>query len=142
MDVLYDEKSIEALHLPRRAIWNSRIPGTKALWDPSGAKPLLDSEVHFGALGVSSENLSSVSHGSEVLGQAIVMTDMRLEDSRRLQDGSGVEDLVTSGLGSPRGIALDVAGGKMYWTDWGTEKIQRANLDGTPGPSPTPSPTL
>ena len=27
-------------------------------------------------------------------------------------DGSNVEDLVTSGLGSPRGIALDVAAGR------------------------------
>ena len=44
-------------------------------------------------------------------------------------DGSSVEDLVTSGLSSPRGIALDVAGGKMYWTDW--DKIQRSNLDGS-----------
>jgi hypothetical protein len=26
---------------------------------------------------------------------------------------------------------LDVENGKMYWTDWGTDKIQRANLDGT-----------
>ena len=29
------------------------------------------------------------------------------------------------------GIALDVAAGKMYWTDWVTHKIQRANLDGS-----------
>ena len=55
-------------------------------------------------------------------------------------DGSGVETLVTTGLGTPKGIALDVAGGKMYWTDSGremyrmesgTEKIQRSNLDGS-----------
>ena len=46
-------------------------------------------------------------------------------------DGSGVENLVTTGLGAPGGIALDVAGGKMYWTDWETDKIQRANLDGS-----------
>ena len=46
-------------------------------------------------------------------------------------DGSGVEDLVTSGLGDPYGLALDVAGGKMYWTDVGTDKIQRADLDGS-----------
>ena len=31
----------------------------------------------------------------------------------------------------PWGIALDVAGGKMYWTDAGSDKIQRANLDGS-----------
>jgi sugar lactone lactonase YvrE len=45
-------------------------------------------------------------------------------------DGTGVEDLVT-GLGIPIGIALDVAAGKMYWSDSGPDKIQRANLDGT-----------
>ena len=44
-------------------------------------------------------------------------------------DGSNVEDLVTTGLIGPNGIALDVAGGKMYWTDANTAKIQRANLD-------------
>ena len=46
-------------------------------------------------------------------------------------DGSQVEDLVTSGLDSPSGLALDVSGGKMYWLDAGTDKIQRANLDGS-----------
>ncbi len=46
-------------------------------------------------------------------------------------DGSSVEDLVTTGLSAPFGIALDVAAGKMYWPDAGTLKIQRANLDGT-----------
>ncbi len=46
-------------------------------------------------------------------------------------DGSGVEDLVTTGLSSPYGIALDVSGGKMYWTDRDTDKIQRSNLDGS-----------
>ena len=44
-----------------------------------------------------------------------------------------VEDLITTGLIAPHGIALDVAvaAGKMYWTDYGTDKIQRANLDGS-----------
>ena len=46
-------------------------------------------------------------------------------------DGTRVEDLVTTGLKSPSGIALDVVEGKMYWTDQGTGKIQRANFDGT-----------
>ena len=46
-------------------------------------------------------------------------------------DPSDVEDLVTQGLGNPAYIALDVAGGKMYWADNGTHKIQRANLDGS-----------
>ena len=46
-------------------------------------------------------------------------------------DGSGVEDLVTTGLSGPVGLALDVSGGKMYWTDWLRDKIQRSNLDGS-----------
>jgi hypothetical protein len=42
-----------------------------------------------------------------------------------------VQDLIRTGLKIPWGIALDVAGGKMCWTDAGNSKIQRANLDGT-----------
>ena len=46
-------------------------------------------------------------------------------------DGSGIEDLVTSGLRAPGGLALDIAAGKMYWADYRARKIQRANLDGS-----------
>ena len=54
-------------------------------------------------------------------------------------DGSNVQDLVT-GVGFPIGIAVDLAGGKMYWTDksvnvhsdpHATNRILRANLNGT-----------
>ena len=48
---------------------------------------------------------------------------------RANRDGSHVEDLVTSG--SPRGLALDMRGGKIYWTDQGARKIWRADLDGS-----------
>ncbi len=41
-------------------------------------------------------------------------------------DGSGVEDLVTTNLAAPVGIALDVSGGKMYWVDGGADKIQQS----------------
>jgi hypothetical protein len=44
-------------------------------------------------------------------------------------DGSDVQAVV-SGLSFPDLLALDVAGGKVYWTDL-TGKVQRANLDGT-----------
>lgn len=63
---------------------------------------------------------------------AIYWTDW---DSNKIQraspNGSNVQDLVTTGLVTPYGIALDVTGGKMYWADAGTAKIQRANLDGS-----------
>lgn len=49
-------------------------------------------------------------------------------------DGSNVEDLVT-GFAFPAGLAVDPAGGKMYWNDTfdlpGTGQIRRANLDGS-----------
>ena len=38
---------------------------------------------------------------------------------------------MTSGVGFPSGIALDVAGGKMYWADRNANKIRKANLDGS-----------
>lgn len=45
-------------------------------------------------------------------------------------DGTDVEELVT-GLDNPGGLALDQAGGKMYWIGVAAGKIQRANLDGS-----------
>ena len=39
--------------------------------------------------------------------------------------------LVTTGLSIPLHIALDADVGKMYWADYGINKIQRANLDGS-----------
>ena len=50
-------------------------------------------------------------------------------------DGTNIETLVTGGPSVKEAIALDTAGGKMYWVDWntftGAGKIQRANLNGT-----------
>ena len=47
-------------------------------------------------------------------------------------DGSGVETLVTRGSEAPNRLALDVSGGKLYWTNfWSEGKIQRSNLDGS-----------
>ena len=54
-------------------------------------------------------------------------------------DGTNVQDILT-GFGRPVGIAVDITGGKMYWTDRdrgdhrdpaGQNSIHRANLDGT-----------
>jgi len=38
---------------------------------------------------------------------------------------------VITGLGDPRSLALDLTAEKMYWTDVLTDKIQRANFDGS-----------
>ena len=44
-------------------------------------------------------------------------------------DGTGFDSNLITGLDAPRGIAVDAAGGKIYWTARG--KIQRANLNGS-----------
>ncbi|KAA3606484.1 MAG: T9SS C-terminal target domain-containing protein [Calditrichaeota bacterium] len=46
-------------------------------------------------------------------------------------DGSNVESIISSGLSSPREIVLDATNSKIYWADQGTQKIQRADLDGS-----------
>ncbi|MDE2736932.1 MAG: DUF5050 domain-containing protein [Gemmatimonadota bacterium] len=47
-------------------------------------------------------------------------------------DGSNIETLITieDSIFGPHGLALDVYGGKMYWTDR-RRRIRRANLDGS-----------
>jgi hypothetical protein len=38
---------------------------------------------------------------------------------------------VVSGLSQPALLDIDMAGGKIYWTDQGTDNIRRANLNGS-----------
>ena len=46
-------------------------------------------------------------------------------------DGANVEDLITGLSNNPIDLAVDVSGGKIYWTNnYGQVKIQRADLDG------------
>ncbi len=62
----------------------------------------------------------------------VYWTDTGRDNIRRANlDGSNVEVLVT-GVDWPVGLALDPAGGKMYWTNGiNVHTISRANLDGT-----------
>lgn len=48
-------------------------------------------------------------------------------------DGSEVEDIISDGLLYPMALAVDMANGKIYWSDHGDfdDKIRRANLDGS-----------
>ena len=70
--------------------------------------------------------------GADDEGPRLYWTDAGSDRIQRAHlDGSGVEDVVDSGLVYPRGLAVDLAASKLYWTDYGTDKIQRANLDGS-----------
>jgi sugar lactone lactonase YvrE len=70
----------------------------------------------------------------QVRSDSIYWADYDGGDIRRANlDGSAQQTLIT-GLPSPVAIALDVAGGYMYWTEFGTGgggEIRRANLDGS-----------
>jgi len=46
-------------------------------------------------------------------------------------DGTEAKDLIDEGLRAPCGLDVDPTSDKLYWTDFGTHKIQRANLDST-----------
>jgi sugar lactone lactonase YvrE len=50
---------------------------------------------------------------------------------RAALDGTAVIAVVTGGF--PTGVALDVAGSKVYWGDNATDSIRRANYDGSGG---------
>ena len=58
-------------------------------------------------------------------------TDLNANKIQRANlDGTNIVNLITTGITRPNDIGLDLAGGKMYWTDL-RSKIQRANLNGT-----------
>ena len=46
-------------------------------------------------------------------------------------DGSEMEVVVSDGLHTPDGLAVDSVGRKIYWTDDGHNRIEVSNLDGS-----------
>ena len=46
-------------------------------------------------------------------------------------DGSQVEVVISHGLDTVDGLAVDSTGKKLYWTDTGNKHIEVAALDGT-----------
>jgi len=75
--------------------------------------------------------------GETVLGIALDSTAKTLYYSqsesifRAELDGSDSVELIHQDGGSPMGIALDTAAGKIYWADSLRETLSRANLDGS-----------
>ena len=73
--------------------------------------------------------LGNLSYGASSRPQ-IYWTDAGTGKIQRANlDGTGIQDIVAEGLDSPEGIAIDVTGGKIYWTDG--NNIQQANLNGS-----------
>ncbi|XP_006822699.1 LOW QUALITY PROTEIN: low-density lipoprotein receptor-related protein 6-like [Saccoglossus kowalevskii] len=63
----------------------------------------------------------------------VFWTDVSLEMIKRtFVNGSRiVENIITTGLVSPDGLACDWLGKKLYWTDSETNRIEVSNLDGS-----------
>ncbi|KAM6444695.1 low-density lipoprotein receptor-related protein 4 [Rhynochetos jubatus] len=64
--------------------------------------------------------------------ELVFWSDVTLDRIMRANlNGSNVEEVVSTGLESPGGLAIDWIHDKLYWTDSGTSRIEVANLDGT-----------
>ena len=88
----------------------------------------------------SESSVSETSENQDTVLSHIYWTDVgRGEIQRTNLNGSNIETLIT-GSESPAGLALDMDGGKIYWTEYWTDaspnasstgKIQRTDLDGS-----------
>ncbi|KAL1506053.1 hypothetical protein ABEB36_005485 [Hypothenemus hampei] len=64
--------------------------------------------------------------------QLIFWSDISIDKIKRAGvNGTGVTTIISSGLDSPGGIAIDWVHDLLYWTDSGTKRIEVATLDGT-----------
>ncbi|XP_071809054.1 low-density lipoprotein receptor-related protein 4-like isoform X2 [Asterias amurensis] len=69
---------------------------------------------------------------SDVGEELVFWSDVTLDSIKRVYlNGTGVRSVITTGLESPGGIAVDWIGRKLYWTDSGTSRIEVSNLDGS-----------
>ena len=63
---------------------------------------------------------------------SIQRANLEIPQGRNASNRTDIENLVTTARRfSPWGVALDVSAGKMYWTDWDTNRILRTDLDGS-----------
>jgi sugar lactone lactonase YvrE len=89
--------------------------------DGSSAGPLLSTSFHSG---IAFDTMNGKIYWSTSI------TSTEGEILRADLDGSNVETVVT-GANKPGPIALDIAGGKIYWTDYTVDMVRRADLDGS-----------
>jgi len=86
------------------------------------------------ALDIVNDKLYWVESGAEFNDSGIPIGDINRVQRSNL-DGTGVEEIVTLSSGSSDGVAVDPAGGKVYWKvsfDSSTpDQLRRADLDGS-----------
>ncbi|MCA9753616.1 MAG: hypothetical protein KC591_15585, partial [Gemmatimonadetes bacterium] len=60
--------------------------------------------------------------------RSLYWTSLATGEIRRTSLDGLASTALVSGLQSPPAVEVDLSGGKIYWTDFGTDRIQRANL--------------
>ena len=77
------------------------------------------------------KDLTSVPHGIvlDTASSKIYLTNSWDKVQRMNLDGTNFQPNLITSLSSPKDIAVDVAGGKIYWTE--EDRIRRANLNGS-----------
>ncbi|VVC34410.1 Hypothetical protein CINCED_3A006647 [Cinara cedri] len=67
-----------------------------------------------------------------IANKRVYWADIKLKTINRVfLNGSMPERIITFGLQSPEGLAVDWIGGNLYWCDSGTKRIEVSRLDGT-----------
>lgn len=106
--------------------WHRAAPSTilRANLDGTDVEPLVTSDLERDNVrGIALD----IAGGSDKVYWTVYWPDGEEKIKRANLDGSDVETVLIPSC-NPQGIALDAAGGKMYWTSCG---IWRANLDGS-----------
>jgi DNA-binding beta-propeller fold protein YncE len=115
------DANTDALFWTELAFNNARLNSVAS--DLSTPSAVVDSQSALRGIAVDGVNKKIYWTASNlVTGPVIYRADM---------DGSSPEKMIDFGPGSnttPRAIALDINGGKMYWANFGEGKIQRADL--------------
>ncbi len=106
--------------------WGDQTLGTmnRANLDGSDPEVLFSTPFHRGLV---------IDHANGKMYWSTSITQFKGEIWRANLDGSGAEVVVTS-LDTefkPNKIALNIDGGKIYWTDYVVDIVRRSNLDGT-----------
>nr|CAB3263504.1 low-density lipoprotein receptor-related protein 4 [Phallusia mammillata] len=101
-------------------LFTNRIDIQKMLPDRSEYKPILRDL----------ENAIGLDYHIEL--GLMFWTDVSLDRiMRSYMNGSGQEQVVSSGLESPAGVAVDWVHNLLYWTDSGTSRIEVSRLNGS-----------
>lgn len=113
-------------HASGKFYWGDQTLGTmnRANLDGSGAEVLFSTQFHRGL---------AIDYANGKMYWDTSISQFKGEVWRCNLDGSSREVVVSSldERFKPNKLALDIAGGKIYWTDYVVDVVQRSNLDGT-----------